>query len=301
MVVENGTKLPMTFAADTIPQDAAIDAAEGFLRKAGITGPLDAALVLGTGLGRIADDLEDAITIPFDDIPGFPTGAGTPHAVSGHARMLRHGRMEGRQVMILQGRGHFYETGNAAVMRTALGILPRFGSPPLLLTNAAGSTRAETKPGALVLLMDHINLNGPNPLVGEAGDARFVSMTDAYDPRLRARLKAAAAHAGIALHEGVYMWFTGPSFETPAEIRMARLLGADLVGMSTVPEVILARYLGLRVAAISTVTNLAAGIHGASPAHQETRDVAGAASVGLRRVIRAFLAGLHSEGGHHES
>jgi purine-nucleoside phosphorylase len=291
----------MTTGVEPVSQDAGIAAAERFLRNAGISGNLDAALVLGTGLGRIADDLEDAITIPFDDIPGFPTGANTVHAVSGHARVLRHVRMEGRQVMILQGRGHFYETGNSAVMRTALGVLTRFGSPPVILTNAAGSTKADIKPGALVLVSDHINLNGPNPLIGEAGDARFVAMTDAYDLRLRARLKTAAAHAGIALHEGIYMWFTGPSFETPAEIRMARMLGADLVGMSTVPEVIMARYFGLKVAAISTVTNLAAGIHGASPAHQETRDVAGAASVGLRRIIRAFLAGLHNDGMHHES
>jgi purine-nucleoside phosphorylase len=301
----------MTTALEPALHDAGIGAAERFLRDAGISGKLDAALVLGTGLGRIADDLEDAITIPFDDIPGFPTGAGTVdavsgqtvsgHAVSGHARMLRHGRVEGRQVMILQGRGHFYETGNAAVMRTALGVLTRFGSPPVILTNAAGSTKADIKPGAMVLVSDHINLNGPNPLIGEKGDARFVAMTDSYDLRLRARLKAAAAHAGITLHEGIYMWFTGPSFETPAEIRMARLMGADLVGMSTVPEVILARYFGLKVAAISTVTNLAAGIHGSSPAHQETRDVAGAASVGLRRIIRAFLAGLHNDGMHHEN
>lgn len=275
--------------------ESAIDMAETFLRNAGMVNPVDLALVLGTGLGKIADDVEDAITIPFADIPGFPSGDATGHAVSGHDRMLRYGKMEGRQVLILQGRGHYYESGNAAIMRTALGVLTRFGSPPLILTNAAGSTRADVKPGAMVLVSDHINLNGPNPLVGEAGDRRFVPMSDAYDARLRARLKGAASQAGIALHEGTYMWFTGPSFETPAEIRMARTLGADLVGMSTVPEVILARYFGLRVAAISTVTNLAAGIHGANPTHQDTRDVAGTASVGLRRILKAFISGLTHE------
>jgi purine-nucleoside phosphorylase len=272
--------------------DADIDRAEKFLRDFGLSGSLDLAMVLGTGLGRIAEEIEDAITIPFADIPGFPPGHG---AVSGHDRLLRFGRLEGRRVLILQGRGHYYEAGDAAIMRCALGVIARFGAPPLLLTNAAGSTRAEVKPGAMVLVSDHINFGGPNPLIGETGDRRFTPMTEAYDPRLRLRLKAAAQASGIALHEGVYMWFTGPSFETPAEIRMAKLLGADLVGMSTVPEVILARFFGLRVAAISTVTNLAAGIQGANPSHEETRAIAGAASVGLRRIIRAFIAGLHNE------
>jgi purine-nucleoside phosphorylase len=272
--------------------DQDIDRAEKFLRDFGLSGSLELAMVLGTGLGRIADEIEDAITIPFADIPGFPPAHG---AVSGHDRQLRFGRLEGRRVLILQGRGHYYEAGDAAIMRCALGVIARFGAPPLLLTNAAGSTRAEVKPGAMVLISDHINFGGPNPLIGETGDRRFTPMTEAYDPRLRLRLKAAAQASGIALHEGVYMWFTGPSFETPAEIRMARMLGADLVGMSTVPEVILARFFGLRVAAISTVTNLAAGIHGASPSHEETRAIAGAASVGLRRIIRAFIAGLHHD------
>ncbi len=280
----------MSDKAETSP-DAAIDKAEKFLRSFGLSGELDLAMVLGTGLGRIADDIEEPITIPFADIPGFPEGV-----VSGHERLLRFGKLEGRRVLILQGRGHYYEAGDAAIMRTALGAIARFGAPPILLTNAAGSTRADVKPGAMVLLSDHINFGGPNPLIGEMGDRRFTSMTDAYDPRLRYRLKSAAQSAGIALHEGVYMWFTGPSFETPAEIRMARTLGADLVGMSTVPEVILARFFGLRVAAISTVTNLAAGIQGASPSHEETRDVAGAASVGLRRIIRSFIAGLAHDG-----
>jgi purine-nucleoside phosphorylase len=286
--------LPSETPAETGHPDEAIDRAEKFLRNFGLSGTLDLAMVAGTGLGRIADDIENAITIPFADIPGFPGPHGAP--VSGHDRLLRFGRLEGRQVLILQGRGHYYEAGDAAIMRCALGVIARFGAPPLLLTNAAGSTRPDVKPGAMVLISDHINFGGPNPLIGETGDRRFTAMTDAYDQRLRYRLKGAAQSAGIALHEGVYMWFTGPSFETPAEIRMARTLGADLVGMSTVPEVILARFFGLRVAAISTVTNLAAGIMGAAPSHDETRAVAGAASVGLRRIIRNFAAGLHNDG-----
>jgi purine-nucleoside phosphorylase len=273
--------------------DLVIDRAEAVLRSFGLSGALDLAIVLGTGLGDIADDLEDAVTIPFADIPGFPATQGT--AVSGHQRMLRFGRLNGRHVLILMGRGHFYEAGDAAIMRCALGTIARFGAPPLLLTNAAGSTRPEVKPGAMVLISDHINLGGHNPLIGEAGDRRFTPMTDAYDQRLRDSIRHAAQSAGILLHEGVYMWFTGPSFETPSEVRMARMLGADLVGMSTVPEVILARFFGLRVAAISAVTNLAAGIMGATPSHEETRDVAAAASAGLRRLIRTFVTGLHNE------
>lgn len=276
--------------------EPAIRAAAEALAARGV-GPVDLAVVLGTGLGKIAEDLESPLAIPYDDIPGFPASGGG-RAVSGHARTLIYGQADGRRILILQGRAHYYETGDAAAMRVPIGALSQLiipsgiAPPPLILTNAAGSTRADVKPGALSLITDHVNLNGPNPLIGEAGDARFVSMTDAYDGKLRARLKVAAHHAGIALHEGVYMWFTGPSFETPAEIRMARALGADLVGMSTVPEVVLARRFGLRVAAISTVTNLAAGIQGASPSHEETRSVAGGAAAALRRVLRAFIAGL---------
>jgi purine-nucleoside phosphorylase len=262
-------------------------AAEALIAR-GVGDAVECAFVLGTGLGRIAEDLTDAISIPYADIPGFPEGD-----VSGHARQLWYGKLEGRRVLILQGRAHFYETGDSAVMRVPIGVLTRLGNPPLILTNAAGSTRQTMKPGALVLISDHINFSGPNPLIGDPGDGRFVSMTDAYDPRLRLRIRKAASAAGINLHEGVYMWFSGPSFETPAEVRMAMLLGADLVGMSTVPETILARRYGLRVAGISTVTNLAAGIEGASPSHTETRDVAASSTASLRRIFRALMTGLY--------
>ncbi len=248
---------------------------------------IDCAFVLGTGLGSLVEELEDAVALPYRDIPGFPAGD-----VSGHARTLWSGRLAGKDVIVLQGRAHFYETGNAAIMRVPVGMLSKLGSPPLVLTNAAGSVRADMQPGALALLTDHINYNGPNPLVGDTGDARFVSMTDAYDPTLGQQLRNAAHVSGVRLHEGVYMWFSGPSFETPAEIRMARVMGADLVGMSTVPEVILARRYGLRIAGLSIVTNLGAGIEGASPSHHETRDVATKAAHDMRRLVRSFVAGL---------
>lgn len=264
------------------------DAAAQALVARGVGARIDCAIVLGTGLGGVTEDLTDALAIPYAEIPGFPEGD-----VSGHSRQLWYGRLAGRPVLILQGRAHYYETGDAAVMRVPIGALTRLGNPPLILTNAAGSTRADLKPGALVLISDHINFSGPNPLIGDPGDGRFVSMTDAYDPALRLRITRAAAEAGASLGEGVYMWFSGPSFETPAEVRMARLLGADLVGMSTVPETILARRHGLRVAGISTVTNLGAGIEGASPSHAETREIAAASTQALRRIFKALMTGMN--------
>lgn len=270
-----------------MPIDARLNEAARALRDHGVDGPVDCAVVLGTGLGGLVDEMTDVVTVPFSALPGFPSGA-----VSGHARQLCFGTLHGRKVLIFQGRAHYYETGDAGAMRVPVGMLASLGTPPLLLTNAAGSLRPEMPPGSLALISDHINLNAPNPLIGESGDARFVPMVDAYDPELRTRLRTAATAARTALGEGVYMWFSGPSFETPAEIRMAATLGADLVGMSTVPEVILARRYGLRVAAISVVTNMAAGLHGGAPHHSETRDVAAAATADLRRLLRAFLTEL---------
>jgi purine-nucleoside phosphorylase len=195
-------------------------------------------------------------------------------------------------VLLFQGRAHVYETGDAGVMRVPVGLVKALDVPALVLTNAAGSVRAEIRPGSLVAISDHLNLSGLNPLIGDRMEARFVSLTDAYDSGLRETLRRAAKKAGIALQEGVYAWLSGPSFETPAEIRMVRILGGDLVGMSTVPEVILARYYGLKVAAISVVTNLAAGIEGASPSHRETKDAATEASAGFKSLIRSFVAEL---------
>jgi purine-nucleoside phosphorylase len=263
--------------------EAALDA----LRAAGFAGPHACAIVTGTGLGGIADTLEEAAALDYRAIPGFP-GAG----VSGHRGRLHRGRIAGRPVLVFEGRVHAYERGDPAAMRVPLACARGLGAPRLLLTSAGGSLRPEVGPGRLVTVADHLNLSGLNPLVGEASEARFVPMTDAYDPTLRARLREAAAAEGLPLTDGIYAWFSGPSFETPAEVRMAGLLGADLVGMSTVPEVILARFLGLPVAAVSVVTNLAAGIGGGAPHHAETKAVAAAAADDLARLIRAFVAAL---------
>jgi purine-nucleoside phosphorylase len=265
--------------------DSKIAKAVAFLRARGFDGRFDCAMVLGTGLGKLSDDLDDAVTLPYAEVPNFPQPA-----VSGHPGQLICGRMEKKRVLLLQGRAHYYETGDAAAMRVPIGVVAALGSPPLLLTNAAGSLKLDIRPSSLVIITDHINLSGGNPLMGDRTDRRFVSMTGAYDERLRRKLKVSGVASGITVHEGIYMWFAGPSFETPAEIRMAKTLGADIVGMSTVPEAILARYFGLRVAAVSVVTNMAAGIGGASPSHAETKDRASGAAAGLRRLIRAFVA-----------
>jgi purine-nucleoside phosphorylase len=250
-------------------------------------GPVDLAIILGTGLGGVAEAIEPQVAVPYSEIPGFPSAG-----VSGHAGQLVVGKLEGRRVAIMQGRAHYYETGNAAVMRTPIETLARLGVTTLILTNASGSMKKDLPPGHLALITDHINLSGANPLIGDSGDGRFVSLTDAYAPRLRQRFKRAALASGSRLQEGVYVWASGPSFETPAEIRMMRAMGGDLVGMSTVPEVILARRFGIDVAAISIVTNYAAGIDNASPSHAETKQVAGTTGIALRRLLMAFLKGL---------
>ncbi|NMG40402.1 purine-nucleoside phosphorylase [Chelativorans sp. ZYF759] len=243
------------------------------------------ALVLGSGLGSLAGEVENAVRIPYGELPGFPESG-----VTGHAGEVVAGRLSGTDVLVLSGRAHYYEHGNAAAMRPVLETLAGIGIGKLLLTNAAGSLREDMAPGSVMLISDHINFSGSNPLFGEPTDRRFVGMTEAYDAELRAGLKRAAVATGIDLHEGVYMWFSGPSFETPAEIRMARVLGADAVGMSTVPEVILARFLGLRVAACSVITNLAAGMTGQELSHDETKEVAPLGGRRLAAILKAMLA-----------
>jgi purine-nucleoside phosphorylase len=181
-------------------------------------------------------------------------------------------------------------------MRVAIETFRHLGGEALLLTNAAGGLNKEWLPPSLVAITDHINFSGTNPLIGHAGPDRFVPLTKAYDEALRADLQAAARAADVELNEGVYMWFSGPSFETPAEIRAARILGADLVGMSTVPEVILARRAGLRCAAVSVVTNFAAGLAGGDPSHEETQEYAARAAYRFKRLLRAFIRAYRPPG-----
>ncbi len=247
-------------------------------------------LVLGSGLGGLVEAIEDGTPIPYGELPGFPAPT-----VAGHGGTLWLGRLAGVPVACLQGRAHAYEGKGAGVMNGAVRGLEQAGCEILILTNAAGSLVPETGPGSLMLITDHINFTGLNPLAGQAGDG-FVDMTDAYDPALRAHIRAAAEALGLTLAEGVYVWFTGPSFETPAEIRAARALGADLVGMSTVPEVIVARQCGLRVAALSMITNLAAGMDDRPITHAQTLDVAARAAEDMQRLLVGVLGRLAGEG-----
>ena len=250
--------------------------------------PVEIGLVLGSGLGPLAAEVE-GVRIPYADLPGFP-GSG----VSGHAAELTVGRLEGRRIAVFGGREHYYEHGRADAMRLPLSVLRALGADRLILTNAAGSLDRFNPPGALMLLCDHINFSGLNPLIGEPTDARFVPMTAAHDPGLRADLRAAAEAEGIALPEGVYAWYSGPSFETPAEIRAIRILGADAVGMSTVPEVILSRVLGLRVAAVSVITNMAAGLSDERISHEHTKAMAPLGAAKLQRILRRYLRDLNA-------
>ena len=242
------------------------------------------AIILGSSLGPIADAVEDPLVIPYTELQGFPLPR-----ISGHAGKLVVGTLGGAEVAVLAGRAHPYESGNAAVMRPAIEMLQGAGIETLILTNAAGSLMPEMRPGAIMLITDHINYSGMNPLIGQHGDENFVPMTDAYDPALRARMIAAAQVEGIALHQGVYVWFSGPSFETPAEIRMFQIVGGNAVGMSTAPETILARRFGLKVAGLSVITNLGAGIEGASPSHEETKSEGAKAAGNMKTLLTRFF------------
>lgn len=238
------------------------------------------AVILGSGLGGFAEDVKATETISYGDLPGFPQTT-----VGSHAGKLVLGHVGPTKVAVLQGRAHYYERGRPDEMKAAVRLLAAAGCETLLQTNAAGSLRMDMPPGSVMAITDHINFTGVNPLFDETGNDRFVDMVDAYDPRLRQALVA----AGEGVHQGVYIWFSGPSFETPAEIRAARVLGADAVGMSTVPETIVARHAGLRVAALSLMTNYAAGMTAEKLGHEQTIAVAREAAGRVRKLLRTFL------------
>ena len=253
--------------------------APGFVPLAGV--------VLGSGLGDYARQVETVAAIPYADLPGFPAPG-----VEGHSGQLVLGRIGGTPVALLSGRAHYYEHGRADVMKVAVRTLAALGCTMLILTNSAGSLRREVEPGSVMLITDHINFTGQSPLFGETGNDRFVDMVGAYDAASAQRLRAIATAAGVTLHQGVYLWFCGPSFETAAEIRAAAALGADAVGMSTVPEVILARHAGMKVVALSAITNFAAGMSDEPLSHDHTLRMAALAGDKLCRLLNQFLAGL---------
>jgi xanthosine phosphorylase len=245
-------------------------------------------VVLGSGLGAVADAVEDPVVVGYEDLPGFPRPT-----VFGHAGRAVLGSIGGVPVAVLQGRAHLYEGGDLDALRTPVRALRAAGAEIVVLTNAAGSLRPSVDPGSLMAITDHINMTGVNLLMGpndETIGPRFPSMRDAYDPILLDALRESARDLGIALAEGVYLAVTGPSFETPAEIRAYTALGADAVGMSTVQETILARHCGLRVAAVSVITNLAEGMSDEPLSHDQTLRAAEAGAGDLSRLLLEFIS-----------
>ena len=245
------------------------------------------AVLLGSGWQPFVDCVTSAVTLPYAQLPAFPV-----LGVEGHAGSLRLGRIGAHEVAVLAGRKHAYETDDAAVMKGAIATLAACGVGVLVQTNAAGSLMPAIRPGELMLINDHLNLAQRSPLIGEAGSQRFVDLRDAYDPALRTRALATAERVGAVLHEGIYAWILGPQFETPAEIRMLQQLGAQAVGMSTVPETILARRYGLRVLALSMITNMGCGIEDESLSHAHTLAAAGSARASAVPLLEAIVAAL---------
>jgi purine-nucleoside phosphorylase len=245
------------------------------------------AVILGSGLGAFADELSSQTAVPFETLPGFPAPT-----VPGHRGRLVYGQLSGVPVLALQGRIHGYEGHESATAAFPARVLGVLGSRALVVTNAAGGVNADFAPGDLMRIADHLNLSGRNPLTGPNEDAlgpRFPDLSRAYDPRLAEALEAVARDTGVALRRGVYAQISGPSYETPAEVRMLRLLGADAVGMSTVPEVIVAAHQGIPCCGISCITNAAAGISQHPLTHEEVVEVARRAEGTFARLLCAFV------------
>ena len=248
-----------------------ITAAAEYIRKIVPTMPT-VGMILGSGLGDYADLLEDPIRIPFSQVPNFPTPT-----VPGHNGALVFGRRQGKNVVVLQGRIHYYEGLPMQEITLPVRVLAALGVKQLVLTNACGGINTAFHPGDLMLITDHINFSGANPLIGPNLDAfgpRFPDCSDIYTKTLRDAIKETASAAGISLQEGVYAMYSGPNYETPAEIRMFRILGADVVGMSTVPEALVAAQCGIQVVGISCITNMAAGVLPQKLSHQEVMETA---------------------------
>ena len=250
-------------------------------------GSPDIALILGSGLSSIAKELEDIISISYEDLPGFPV----PTA-PGHVSQMVIGELEGHRVMVLMGRFHYFEGYEMAQIVHPIRLLKVLGCPRLLLTNAAGGINRSFSVGNLMLITDHINFAGQNPLIGKNDEnfgPRFPDMSYCWSEELNQTIRNAAANRGISLREGVYIWFTGPSFETPAEIRMASIIGGDVAGMSTVPEVIAATHCGIQTAGISCISNMAAGILNQPITAEEVIETGAKVSADFKALIKEFL------------
>lgn len=270
-------------------QPARLDALEAAVRARSDLVP-EVGIVLGSGLGGLADELEDAVAIPFAELPGWPAAT-----APGHVGRLLLGRLGGRVVVMLHGRFHLYEGNAPGLVVQPVLLFRRLGAQVLVLTNAAGGLDPSFGPGTLMVIRDHLNLTGQNPLIGPNADGigvRFPDMTDAWSVRLRGRLHAAAGAEGVRLAEGVYVGLVGPSYETPAEVRLYAGLGGHAVGMSTVMECIAARWAGLEVCGVSLVTNAGAGYTGEPLSHEEVLAAGADSGPRLARVIRRFVADL---------
>ena len=245
------------------------------------------AIILGSGLGGLSKKISDAVSIPFVDIPGFPEAT-----VIGHEGAVIVGTLGGREIIALSGRFHLYEGHPASLAAFPVRVFRALGARDLFVSNAAGGISPKLAVGDLMAISDHLNLMGTNPLVGDMqeGDIRFPDMTDAYDPGLRRVLRTSAEKLGIPLREGVYAGLLGPSYETPSEVKMLRMLGADAVGMSTVPEVIVARALRMRVAGVSCITNAAAGVTGAALSHAEVLETTNRVSAAFESLVSPQLS-----------
>lgn len=257
-----------------------------YIKSRGVPQP-EIGIILGSGLGDFADRLEERFAIPYAEIPGFPVST-----VKGHKGNLVFGRASGRQVAVMQGRFHLYEGYPIDKVVFATRVLGLLGIKALIVTNAAGGINEGFRPGDLMVIKDHINLTGENPAAGEEIPElgpRFFDMTFAYDAELREKAKIIFNEAGLEYKEGVYAFMKGPSYETPAEIRMLRVLGADAVGMSTVPEVIAARQMGIKVLGISCITNMAAGILDKPLSHAEVLEVSQEVKEKFVRVLRGII------------
>ena len=249
-------------------------------------------MILGSGLGDFADTLEDAVRVPYADIPGFPLPT-----VAGHSGALVFGRREGVEVVIMQGRIHYYEGVSQRLLTLPVRVMEAIGVKTVVLTNACGGVNLSFRPGDLMLISDHINLSGSNPLIGPNCDdrfPRFPDCSDIYTPSLRAAIKEAAEKEGIFLQEGVYGMYSGPNYETPAEIRMYRVLGADVVGMSTVPEALVARHCGLNVIGISCITNMAAGVLPQRLDHREVMEAAAIVHDTFHKLLAVLLRTINA-------
>lgn len=257
-------------------------------------GEAELAVVLGSGLGGYEEKLEDAVFIPYQDIPGFPLST-----VAGHAGRFAVGTLFGKRVMVMCGRFHSYEGYEMGLVTMPVRVMRLLGVKTLILTNAAGGVNEGFKPGDLMLIEDYLNFSGRNPLRGpnmEEFGPRFPDMSEAYAPALRECALRAAEKLGLSLQKGVYCWFNGPTYETPAEIRMARVLGADAVGMSTVPETIVAHHAGMKVLGISTITNMAAGIKKEKINHAEVMEIGRRVKSDFTRLMDQIIADIPKEG-----